>query len=51
MLITLYTPIGIVYQNFEITENDIIYGDLIKYMMNVINKKQYMIEFLLKLFS
>ena len=32
MLITLYTPIGIVYQKFEINENDIIYGDLIKYI-------------------
>ncbi len=32
MLITLYTPIGIVYQKFEITENDIIYGDLLKYI-------------------
>ncbi len=32
MLITLYTPIGIVYQNCEITENDITYGDLIKYI-------------------
>jgi hypothetical protein len=32
MLITLYTPIGIVHQKFEITENDIIYNDLIKYI-------------------
>jgi hypothetical protein len=32
MLITLYTPIGIVYQKFEITENDITYCDLIKYI-------------------
>jgi hypothetical protein len=32
MLITLYTPVGIVYQKFEITENDIIYNDLIKYI-------------------
>jgi hypothetical protein len=32
MLITLYTPIGIVYQKFEINENDIIYSDLIKYI-------------------
>ena len=32
MLITLYTPIGIVYQKFEITENDITYNDLIKYI-------------------
>ena len=32
MLITLYTPIGIVYQKFNINENDIIYDDLIKYI-------------------
>ncbi len=32
MLITLYTPVGIVYQKFNINENDIIYGDLIKYI-------------------
>jgi hypothetical protein len=32
MLITLYTPIGIEYQKFNINENDIIYGDLIKYI-------------------
>jgi hypothetical protein len=32
MLITLYTPIGIVYQTFNINENDIIYNDLIKYI-------------------
>ena len=30
MLITLYTPIGIEYQKFDINENDITYGDLIK---------------------
>jgi hypothetical protein len=32
MLITLYTSIGIIYQKFEITEHDIIYRDLIKYI-------------------
>ena len=32
MLITLYTPIGIEYQKFDINENDITYGDLIKYI-------------------
>jgi hypothetical protein len=32
MFITLYTPIGIVYQTFNINENDIIYDDLIKYI-------------------
>ena len=32
MLITLYTPVGIVYQKFNINETDIIYGDLIKYI-------------------
>jgi hypothetical protein len=32
MLITLYTPVGIVYQKFNINENDIIYSDLIKYI-------------------
>ena len=32
MLITLYTPIGIEYQKFNINETDIIYGDLLKYI-------------------
>ena len=32
MLITLYTPIGIVYQKFNINETDITYGDLLKYI-------------------
>ena len=32
MLITLYTPIGIVYQKFTINETDITYDDLIKYI-------------------
>ena len=32
MLITLYTPIGIVYQKFTINEKDIIYRDLLKYI-------------------
>ena len=32
MLITLYTPIGIVYQKFNINEYDIIYSDLLKYI-------------------
>ena len=32
MLITLYTPIGIVYQKFTINETDIIYDDLLKYI-------------------
>jgi hypothetical protein len=32
MLITLYTPIGIVYQKFEINEYDLKYNDLIKYI-------------------
>ena len=32
MLITLYTPVGIIYQKFTINETDIIYGDLIKYI-------------------
>jgi hypothetical protein len=32
MLITLYTPIGIVYQKFNINEYDLKYNDLIKYI-------------------
>ena len=32
MLITLYTPVGIEYQKFTINDDDIIYGDLIKYI-------------------
>ena len=32
MLITLYTPVGIVYQKFNINEYDIINGDLLKYI-------------------
>ena len=32
MLITFYTPIGIVYQKFNINETDIIYRDLLKYI-------------------
>ena len=32
MFITLYTPIGIVYQKFTINETDIIYDDLLKYI-------------------
>ena len=33
MLITLYTPIGIIYQKFEITEHDIIYRDMMNDMI------------------
>ena len=32
MLITLYTPVGIIYQKFTINEHDITYGDLLKYI-------------------
>ena len=44
MLITLYTPIGIEYQKFTINENDITYGDLLKYIN--LPKMNYMMNFM-----